>query len=252
MNILIINDDGINSEAMWIMRDYASLLTTNVYVVAPKSDYSGYSFTRLGLASKLKVTKVSESAYAVEGTPVDAVTFAFEYLTNSKNIPFDLVISGINTVVNIPDSSIFSSGTFAAAYIASSVYEVPSLAVSLNRKLSEREASPPNYSTAARVAIEFATTIINQKLPKICYNLIVPNIKYDLIKDTRIVPFIPGVYIDATIDEEPEMTFSYKKGTTLSIDDYSVYITPFAIDITDYDAIKLLVEESGNDENPAH
>lgn len=256
MNILIVNDDGINSEAMWILRDFASLLTTNIYIVAPNSDYSGYSFMKNSLRSKVKVNQLSETTFAVDGSPVDAVIFAFEYLSASKGIPFDIVLSGINTMINVADSTIFSSGTFAAAYTASSVYEVPSLSISLNRRpwIEEEAAIPPNYTTAARVAIEFAKTVLEQNLPKVCYNIIVPNIKYDLIKDVRITPFIPGTYFEAAFDIEDDkvVMFSCKKKSTVSIDNDSVYITPIAIDVTDYESFKKLIGEDENGELHIH
>lgn len=107
MNILLTNDDGYNSERIIFARKILEKYGT-VYLVAPKVEQSAKSASLT--IGPMNFEKIDEFTYAVEGTPVDCVTFA----VHGINLKPDLVVSGINHGYNIGIDTLYS-GTLAAA-----------------------------------------------------------------------------------------------------------------------------------------
>ncbi len=128
MNILLVNDDGIYSDGLYVLWKNLSA-EHDVTVVAPLFEQSAVSHS-ISIYKPVRITEIKRSAgfkgYAVEGTPADCVKTAF-----SQTIPhneYDCVISGINKGYNTA-TNILYSGTVSAA--AEGYFEnVPSLAVS--------------------------------------------------------------------------------------------------------------------------
>ena len=79
-------------------------------MVAPDRNLSGTS-NALSVRHPLYVHRVSDSVFAVEGTPVDCVHLATTRLLDDTP---DIVISGINHGANMGDDVLYS-GTVAAA-----------------------------------------------------------------------------------------------------------------------------------------
>lgn len=106
MNIILTNDDGIQSEKIKITEQVLKKFGT-VYTVAPKVEMSakGMSLTIGGFDFE----KIDEHHYAISGTPVDCVNFA----TQSLVIDIDLVVSGTNNGYNIGIDTRYS-GTVGA------------------------------------------------------------------------------------------------------------------------------------------
>ena len=96
--------------------------------------------------SPLRVQKVADNRYSVDGTPSDCVHLA---LTGFLDYEPDLVVSGINHGANLGDDVIYS-GTVAAA-MEGRFLGLPAIAVSLagNGRLT-------HFDTAARVVVELA------------------------------------------------------------------------------------------------
>lgn len=112
MRICITNDDGIRSEGLLRLVNWAKKLG-EVYVFAPKVEQSAKSHAvEIHKAFEVKETEVpgAVKAWAVDSTPADCVRFAFLGLHER----FDLVISGINRGLNI-GQDIMYSGTCSAA-----------------------------------------------------------------------------------------------------------------------------------------
>lgn len=126
MNILLVNDDGYNSEGITLIKELLKKYGT-VYMCAPKYHQSGKSaaFTYLG---GLKVEKVDDFNYIVDGTPVDCVAFA----TNVIPVKFDVVISGCNNGLNMTYDCYYS-GTIGACKEAL-LHNIPSIAFSTQVK----------------------------------------------------------------------------------------------------------------------
>ena len=129
MNILIANDDGIESEGLRVLVD-ALRDEYDVYVAAPLSQRSAFShsvtyFYKENRAEKREIAG-TKGAYAIDGTPADCTYYGINGLFGVK---MDLVVSGINVGRNLASDVIYS-GTVAAAGEAM-IHHIPGIAVSL-------------------------------------------------------------------------------------------------------------------------
>lgn len=113
MNVLVCNDDGINSEGIIALALVLLKNNHNVTVVAPESNRSGFShsttFYREVTVKKVQFSNGIE-AYTLSGTPADCAKFGLSQL----NKDFDLVIGGINNGSNL-GTEVLYSGTVAIA-----------------------------------------------------------------------------------------------------------------------------------------
>lgn len=124
MRILITNDDGIHAEGLEALTRIAEALGDEVWVCAPEYEQSGAS-RALTLAEPLRVRRLSERRFAVEGTPTDCVMLAVSEFMPERP---DLVLSGVNRGQNLGED-VSMSGTVAGA-IQGMVLGIPSVALS--------------------------------------------------------------------------------------------------------------------------
>ncbi len=124
MKILISNDDGVQAPGIKALTRALSRFG-QVCVVAPDRDRSGAS-NSLTLDGPLRVTKIEENIYSINGTPTDCVHLA---LTGLLDYEPDIVVSGVNAGANMGDDTIYS-GTVAAA-MEGRFLGFPAIAVSL-------------------------------------------------------------------------------------------------------------------------
>ena len=127
MNILIVNDDGINSKGIEILVEAAKSFG-KVFVVAPKTQQSAVS-QGITIHSPLEIDEEigkfkDVQAWSVLGKPADCIKVALEYL----RLDIDLCISGINDGPNL-GTDILYSGTVAGASEAC-VFNIPSISFS--------------------------------------------------------------------------------------------------------------------------
>jgi len=117
MNILVVNDDGINAKGLSILAKAASY-HGSVFVAAPKVQQSAKSasITYFGHIDVEEVEPIfgSVRTIVVDGTPADCVRLGVKVFEQE----FDLVLSGINHGVNLA-MDVQYSGTIAAAFEAS-------------------------------------------------------------------------------------------------------------------------------------
>ncbi len=115
MKILLTNDDGIDSEGLKIVADWAKTFA-EVTIAAPKTQQSGKSHA-ITIHSPIEIKKVpydkDVTAYCVDSSPVDCVRYA----TLGLNKTYDLVISGINKGFNLGEDILYS-GTVGAIFEA--------------------------------------------------------------------------------------------------------------------------------------
>lgn len=123
--ILISNDDGINSPGIRLLAKVARTLCRDVWIVAPEQEQSGASHS-LTLHRPLRVRKLGQRRYAVDGTPTDCVLLAVNSIMRGKRPT--LVLSGINAGGNLGEDVTYS-GTVAAAMEAT-LLDVPAIALS--------------------------------------------------------------------------------------------------------------------------
>ncbi len=123
MNILITNDDGIDGVGLQTLASVLRERGHKLSIVAPRENNSAVSH-KLTMRSAVPLQKISEDEYAVGGTPADCVLIAISYL----KIKPDLLLSGINTGVNL-GSDVIYSGTVAGA-LEGAQQHIPSIALS--------------------------------------------------------------------------------------------------------------------------
>ena len=115
-NILICNDDGIDSNGLIVLAERLAK-KNNVLVLAPDGNRSACSHS-LTIGKPLKLKKIDYikgcEAYSISGTPVDCVKFAKLHFNDFK---MNIVVSGINKAHNLGDDILYS-GTVAIAYEA--------------------------------------------------------------------------------------------------------------------------------------
>src|SRR6267142_4405980 len=122
--ILLTNDDGIYSEGL---RKLANALRDvgEIIIVAPDREQSAASHA-LTLNRPLRLLKLHENEYIVDGTPTDCVNLAV--LKLMKDDRPDIVVSGINFGPNLGDDVTYS-GTISAAF-EGALLNIPSIAFS--------------------------------------------------------------------------------------------------------------------------
>ena len=174
MKILVSNDDGYLATGINVLTDALAEIA-DVVVVAPDRNRSAAS-NSLTLADPLRVAKVAENRYSVNGTPSDCVHMA---LTGFLDEEPDLVVSGINHGANLGDDVIYS-GTVAAA-MEGRFLGYPTIAVSLvGHRLR-------HFDTAARVAVDLVQRLEKEPLPKeFIFNVNVPDVAFDELRGLRV------------------------------------------------------------------
>jgi 5'-nucleotidase len=123
--VFITNDDGIYAEGLSALESALLYREFSVFTAAPLYEKSGASHS-ITLEKPLRVKKLNEFKFAVDGTPVDSVFIGLNSLTAEKP---ELVISGINKGANMGNDLAYS-GTVAAAIEAFN-NNISSIAVSL-------------------------------------------------------------------------------------------------------------------------
>ncbi len=162
--ILVTNDDGYRSEGILLLAE-ALRAVGEVTIVAPMDEASAIGHA-LTLRRPLRLERMRDGLYAVDGTPTDCVNMAVTQVY--KRLP-DLVVSGINKGWNLGDDVTYS-GTVAGA-LEGALLGVPALAVSLAQTRGTYDFSH-SAETAAAIAAAMlkrplpAWTFLNINLPK--------------------------------------------------------------------------------------
>lgn len=121
LDILVTNDDGIDSEGFHALYEGLSSIGT-VTAVAPADDQSA-----VGRAVSQSVSvREHELGYVIEGTPVDCVVAGLSSLVPET----DLVVAGCNKGANMGAAVLGRSGTVSAA-VEAAFFGVPAIATSL-------------------------------------------------------------------------------------------------------------------------
>ena len=174
MRILISNDDGVLAPGIRALVNELSRVA-DVEVMAPDRNRSGAS-NSLTLSRPLRVRRLDNGYYSVEGTPTDCVHLA---LTGFFVPAADVVVSGINDGANLGDDIIYS-GTVAAA-MEGRFLGLPAIAVSMvgdNIK---------HYDTAAVIVRQLVQKLDANHLPlKTILNVNVPDLPLREIKGLEV------------------------------------------------------------------
>jgi len=150
--ILVTNDDGYRSEGIHALAR-ALRAVGEVTIVAPTTEASAIGHA-LTLRHPLRLDRIEDRVFAVEGTPTDCVNVAVTHVF--KGLP-DLVISGINKGWNLGDDITYS-GTVAGA-LEGALLGIPAMAVSLRQTRGDYD-----FSYAARAAATLAEAMLRRPL----------------------------------------------------------------------------------------
>ncbi len=179
MEILITNDDGIESKGLRVLAKQMQALG-HVTVVAPDGARSGQS-SAISVMKPMRLRKVDllekVDAYTTNGNPADCVKLALNVLFKNQNI--DLVVSGINHGSNASINVVYS-GTMGAIFVAAE-HSIPAIGFSL----CAREADA-DFSEMERHILPITRQLIEQPYPYgFCYNVNAPKGKIIGTKITR-------------------------------------------------------------------
>lgn len=244
MNILISNDDGIESAGIKALANALKSIA-NVTVVAPLYEKSGASQS-LTIHTPLQVHEVNHNneffGYGVTGTPADCVKLALSHIC--KNKP-DYVISGINRGPNNA-CNLHYSGTVGAA-AEGAVHGIISFAVSL------AGFDCHDYT----VSVEFMKRFMEKVhlLPQDCflYNINIPSLPYEEIKGVKWTKASQYSYLNNYMKGKDPFGKDYywlsdfrkpqhidKLTDDGALSDYFISITPLLMDRTDYKTLQSL------------
>ena len=244
-HILLTNDDGIHAPGLQLLFEYSRQLGKTT-IIAPEHDNSAASHS-LTMNRPLRVRKIDENRYSINGTPTDCVTIGIGKILPQKP---DLVISGINPGANLGDD-ISYSGTVSAA-IEATMLGIPSMAISL-----AAESETLYYETAAAFIQRLAQIILAKGLPRdTLLNVNVPNIPSERIAGIAFTRRGRRLYDDAikeTYDPWGRKHYWIGGGTpsfdagedtdSAAISVNKISITPMHLDPTNYEALKFLQKE---------
>ena len=238
---MVSNDDGFFAKGLSVLINEIDDLG-EIFIVAPDRERSAVSHA-LSLHKPLRVKKIKDRLFSVDGTPTDCVNIAVNGLLPKKP---DLIISGINFGPNLGEDITYS-GTVSAA-IEGSLLGIPSIAFSL------ATLDSPAYCTpAAVIAKKIIKFLLKKKITKeTIYNVNFPNKKtcksYKGIKFTKQGKRKYGEAIVEKIDPRGKKYYwiggkdlGYEKipdSDLVAVSNGFISITPISIDLTDYKTLE--------------
>lgn len=165
--ILLTNDDGIQSPGLWAAAEALDEIGF-VTVIAPLEQMSGTgrsfpdSYDGQIKQKQLVVNGKEWTVHAIGGTPAMAVLYGmFELITGKP----DLVVSGINYGLNV-GSGVTISGTVGAA-LEGAANEIASLAMSLETEKKDHSSYSRDidFKTAGYFTGYFANLLLSKQMP---------------------------------------------------------------------------------------
>lgn len=154
--ILISNDDGIDATGITILREIATHLSDDIWVIAPNDNRSGASRS-ITLRRDVVIEETAPKTYICSGTPSDCIIFG---MTQILDAPPDLVLTGINHGMNVADDILYS-GTVAGAMEAS-LLGVPAIALSQRHGRND----PIDYAASRLYGTKVIRHILDMSIPQ--------------------------------------------------------------------------------------
>ncbi len=166
--ILLTNDDGINSPGLWVAAEALSSLGY-VWVAAPREQSSGMGRSMPPSSDGIITTQTITihgkewTIYAVGGTPAQTVQHAILEIMPTRP---DLVVAGINYGTNF-GTGVTISGTVGAA-MESASHGVPALAISLEteHKYHLSYSKEVDFKSSAYFTTLFARQLLTKQFPE--------------------------------------------------------------------------------------
>src|SRR5919106_1331153 len=191
MRILLTNDDGVNAAGLKLLEKIARTFWDDVWIVAPTEEQSGAGHS-LTLSYPVRLRKLGERRFCVTGTPTDAVMMAIAWIM--KDLPPDLILSGINRGANLGEDVTYS-GTVSAA-MEGALAGIPSIALSQSYSREglgdtpgrEKIAEADRFATAQAWADEVLRPLIGTPMAlRTLVNVNFPPLPPSEVKGIRVV-----------------------------------------------------------------
>ena len=235
--ILLTNDDGIHSDGL-IKLEEALSEVGDVYTVAPAAEMSGASHS-LTLARPLRIRRIDDRHWTIDGTPTDCVTLALHKIIPEEERPH-ICVSGINHGGNLGDDATYS-GTVAGA-LEATILGVPGIAFSLVARENF------DFTEAARFAVTAVRKVLQEGLPEgTLLNINFPRGEFKGVRVTRQGLKNARPVISEHIDPrgkpyywigEEYFPWNSAEGTDYqAIEQGYISITPLKSDMTDHNAL---------------
>ncbi len=242
MFILLTNDDGINNSGINTLYNILGH-EHKVIIVAPETEMSATSHS-ISLHSPLRVRKIDNNHYTVNGTPTDCINLAIFHIL--KDTP-DLIISGINQGPNL-GTDVTYSGTVAAA-LEGAILGIKSIAIScvdysVNDFTKHSEFVKFFIQNIKKAKHLFQGAFININMPAFIkgppYDIAVTRLssrRYDKVIERRRDPRGREYF---WIAGEPMNTDNGRGTDVYAIKHNHISITPLKVDITNRSGIIFL------------
>lgn len=242
--ILVTNDDGINAPGIAVLEEIARTLSDDVWVVAPEVEHSGAGHS-LTLTRPIRLRRLDDQRYAVQGTPTDCVMMAVNHLMMDHRPT--LLLSGVNRGANMAEDVTYS-GTIAAA-MEGTLAGIPSIALS-------QAIRPPvktKWQTAKCYAAEVIRSLCEEGWPAdILCSVNFPAYEPDEVKGVRVTEQGQRDYGTLQIDErkDPRGFKYYWFGLARTVEepghdtdllyvrDGWISVTPLHLDLTHYPTLR--------------
>jgi 5'-nucleotidase len=241
---MLTNDDGVSALGIRTLARHLAAAGHEIVIIAPDSERSAASHS-ITLRKDLRLKKLADNEYSVDGTPVDCVVLGTQKVLRE---PVDLVISGINAGQNMGEDVLYS-GTVAAA-LEASLFGYRSIAISINSYQGQ------NFDTAAAWMAKLLELGIVKLIPERgTINLNFPNVTPDEIRGIRLTNTGHRRYYNfISVQEEHEDGFTCRIGGDLpaweiqkgtdaeAVAENYISITPLGISLTHGDAFPGILE----------
>lgn len=237
--ILVTNDDGIYSQGLRKLAEALEPLG-EVTIVAPDREQSAASHA-LTLNRPLRLMKIEENEWIVDGTPTDCVNLAV--LKLMRDARPDIVVSGINFGPNLGDDVTYS-GTISAAF-EGSLLNIPSIA------FSALVGEHFSFDRCARFAAALTQHVLaGDRDPRVVINVNFPVAAFNGVRVTKLGR---RIYSEGVIERLDPRGRSYYwigggppswetgQGTDFeAVQNGFVSITPLHLDLTHHESIPRL------------
>ncbi len=239
--LLLTNDDGVHAPGLGALAQALAELG-DVYVIAPEREQSacGHALT---LHRPLRVERLGERRFAVNGTPSDCVNLGVLGFLPETPVA---VVAGINQGSNLGDDVTYS-GTVSAA-MEGTLLGVPSIAVSL--------VNGGDLQTAGAVArLVVMRVLVGGLPPKTLLNV---NVPAQPPRGVRLTRLGHRVYTEKIVEQlDPRGRTHYwigggdaqweaLEGTDMgAVHEGFVSVTPLHLDLTNHRALAQLGDWAG-------
>lgn len=246
--VLISNDDGINAPGLKVLEKVAHAISDDVWVVAPESEQSGAGHS-LTLTRPLRVRKLEEKRWAVDGTPTDCVMMAVNKIM-ADNLP-TVILSGVNRGGNLAEDVTYS-GTVSVA-MEGTLAGIPSIAFSQ----CIRPPAKTKWATAEKYAPLVLDRLLKSGWPaNVLINVNFPAFDPDEIEGVRVTMQgrrqIMGNNIDERIDPRGFKYIWFGLGREVGVPGHEtdlksvrekwISVTPLHLDLTHHETRRGLTD----------